>query len=33
MGALVTIKAIVVRSSDIKPQIVIATYACDTCGN
>jgi DNA replication licensing factor MCM7 len=28
----VVVKAIVVRVSEIKPQIVVATYACDICG-
>lgn len=32
LGKLVTIKAIVLRSSDVKPQILVATYTCDTCG-
>jgi DNA replication licensing factor MCM7 len=32
IGSLVIIKAIVVRVSEIKPHIVIATFACDICG-
>jgi DNA replication licensing factor MCM7 len=26
------VKAIVVRASVVKPEIVVATYACDVCG-
>ncbi|EGR34237.1 hypothetical protein IMG5_019440 [Ichthyophthirius multifiliis] len=32
IGQLVTIKAIVVRVSEVKPQIQVACYICDTCG-
>lgn len=32
MGALVAVKAIVVRTSDVKPQLVLATYTCEVCG-
>lgn len=32
MGSLVAVKAIVVRASDVKPEIVLATYNCDACG-
>lgn len=31
LGKLVTIKAIVLRSSDVKPQILVATFTCDIC--
>ena len=29
---MITIKAIVVRVSDVKPMITVATYICDACG-
>lgn len=32
IGALVALKAIVLRATDVKPELVIATYACDNCG-
>ena len=32
MGALVTIRGMVVRASDVKPACVVATYTCDACG-
>lgn len=32
IGCLVVVKAIVVRASEIKPEIAVATYACDICG-
>lgn len=32
MGHLVTIRGMIVRSSDVKPCCVIATYSCDSCG-
>ena len=32
IGSLVACKAIVVRATEVKPQLVIATYACDVCG-
>lgn len=32
MGHLVTIRGMVVRSSDVKPFIQVATYTCDVCG-
>ena len=32
MGALIATKAIVVRVSDVKPEIVLATYTCEVCG-
>lgn len=32
LGHLVTIRGMIVRSSDIKPACVVATYTCDACG-
>jgi len=32
IGSLVTIKGIVVRASDVKPQMQVAVYVCDVCG-
>lgn len=32
LGSMITVKAIVVRVSDVKPMITVATYVCDTCG-
>ena len=32
IGSLVACKAIVVRASEIKPELTVATYACDSCG-
>ena len=32
IGSLVTIRAIVVRVSDVKPMIQVACYICDVCG-
>jgi len=32
MGRLVTIREIVVRTSDVKPAYVVATYMHDACG-
>lgn len=32
IGSLVECKAIVVRASEVKPLIVMATYSCDACG-
>lgn len=32
IGQLVSIQAVVVRASDVKPQAVVATYTCDSCG-
>lgn len=29
---MVVCKAIVVRTSEIKPEIIVATFACDICG-
>ena len=33
IGHLVSIQAVVVRASDVKPQAVVATYTCDSCGS
>lgn len=32
MGRLVTIRGMVVRTSDVKPCCIVATYSCDACG-
>ena len=32
IGSLVTVRGIVVRASDVKPQVQVAVYVCDTCG-
>lgn len=32
IGSLVIVKAIVVRASEVKPEISVATFACDICG-
>lgn len=32
IGSLVNCKAVVVRASDVKPLIIMATYTCDSCG-
>ena len=32
LGSLVTVKAMVVRVSDVRPLITVATYSCDACG-
>jgi len=32
MGKLVTIRGMIVRSSDVKPACSVATYSCDACG-
>jgi DNA replication licensing factor MCM7 len=32
MGCLVTVKAIVLRATEVKPELVVATYTCDVCG-
>ena len=32
MGHLVTIIGMIVRSSEVKPSLVVAAYACDACG-
>ncbi len=32
IGSLVIVKAIVVRTNAVKPEITVATYGCDVCG-
>lgn len=32
LGKFVTVRGIVTRTTDVKPQITIATYTCDQCG-
>eukprot|EP00793_Prasinoderma_coloniale_P005304 PRCOL_00004712-RA len=32
IGQLVTVKGIVTRVTDVKPQLAVATYTCDECG-
>jgi DNA replicative helicase MCM subunit Mcm2 (Cdc46/Mcm family) len=32
IGSLVVCKCIVTRTSDIRPELAVATYACDVCG-
>lgn len=32
IGCLIACKAIVVRAGEIKPELTVATYACDSCG-
>jgi DNA replicative helicase MCM subunit Mcm2 (Cdc46/Mcm family) len=32
LGHLVTVTGMVVRASDVKPAVMVATYACDACG-
>ncbi len=32
IGSIVSIKAIVVRTTDVKPYIKVACYSCDICG-
>ncbi|EED92025.1 member of mcm2/3/5 protein family, partial [Thalassiosira pseudonana CCMP1335] len=32
MGHLVTLRGMIVRSSDVKPACTVATYTCDACG-
>jgi DNA replication licensing factor MCM7 len=32
IGALVSVRAMVVRTSDVKPLIIVACYSCDSCG-
>lgn len=32
IGSLVTVRGIVVRASDVKPQMQVAVYVCDVCG-
>lgn len=32
IGSLVVCKAIVIRATEVKPELVIGTYTCDHCG-
>lgn len=32
IGSLIALKAIVVRTADVKPKMIVATFACDVCG-
>lgn len=32
IGSLINIRGIVVRASDVKPQMKVAVYVCDACG-
>lgn len=32
IGSLIATKAIVVRASDVKPEIILATFTCEACG-
>ncbi|CAK79994.1 unnamed protein product (macronuclear) [Paramecium tetraurelia] len=32
IGSLITIKAMVVRTSEVRPQIIVACFSCDACG-
>lgn len=32
IGSLVVCKAIVIRVTQVKPELVIGTYTCDSCG-
>ncbi len=32
IGSLVSVKCIVVRTSDVKPMMQVASFACDSCG-
>nr|KAG5696422.1 hypothetical protein BaRGS_030522 [Batillaria attramentaria] len=33
IGHLVCVKGIVIRATEVKPMMTVATYTCDTCGN
>jgi DNA replication licensing factor MCM7 len=33
IGSLITVKAVVVRVSEVKPSVVVASYICDVCGH
>lgn len=33
IGHLITVRGVVTRVSDVKPQVVVAAYTCDKCGN
>ena len=32
VGSLVVVKGIVLRATDVKPELIVATYTCDVCG-
>jgi DNA replication licensing factor MCM7 len=32
IGKLISVHGMIVRASDVKPQVVVATYTCDACG-
>ena len=32
IGELIVTRAIVVRMSDVKPELIVGTFACDVCG-
>jgi len=32
IGRLISVRGIVMRSTEVKPMIVVATYSCDLCG-
>lgn len=33
IGKLVTVRGIVIRSTEVKPMSSVITYTCDTCGS
>lgn len=32
IGRLISVRGIVMRSTEVKPMVVVATYSCDLCG-
>lgn len=32
IGQLVTVRGVVMRSTEVKPMMLVATYCCDMCG-
>lgn len=32
IGKLISVRGIVMRSTEVKPMIIVATYSCDLCG-
>lgn len=32
IGRLISVRGIVMRSTEVKPMILVATYSCDLCG-
>lgn len=32
IGKLISVRGIVMRSTEVKPMVVVATYSCDLCG-